>query len=97
LFVNRCVSGHQIPKPAVFLTTIPQQQVKVAEQFSNARDPGYAAPIEDVIRRLDPQIKRLEIRVAARRPELASHAQKTADSTAYLTPSKRTPRGIART
>ena len=44
----------------------------MAEQFSELRHSQQHVPVEDILRRLDPRLRKLEIRVEARRPQLAA-------------------------
>jgi hypothetical protein len=60
-----------LPK-ATLLGTDRQPRAQIAENYSGLRDDKRHSPIEQILRELDPRLKSLEIRVEARRPELAA-------------------------
>jgi len=91
LTVRRVPASPPIPQSAVFLNTATQPRARIAEQFSRARDRGGSTPVEDIIRKLDPRIKKLEIRVAALGPELAADV-----GVGQLVPLRMMGEGVAR-
>ncbi|MGD0766882.1 MAG: AAA family ATPase [Tepidisphaeraceae bacterium] len=61
-----------LPK-ATFLGTTRQPRWQVAESFSELLDTEHRNSIEAILRRLEPRLREIEIRVTARRPELAAN------------------------
>jgi hypothetical protein len=60
-----------LPK-ATLLGTDRQSRTRLAEQFSALKDKREHGPIEDALRALEPRLKEIEIRVSAKRAELAA-------------------------
>jgi predicted ATPase len=64
-------SRPSLPK-ATLLGTDRQPRAQLAQQFSRLRENQQHGPIEEVLRRLEPRLRTIEIRVEAQRPELAA-------------------------